>query len=257
VKLTSVNTSKDRVNVTSDVTSRDMARGKRARFTCHKTTKKYTIDSFKGDGCDLPVIDFRETFDHQMGDMCYDLDSMVKAGASFKKKKHYFFYSKSGGYGKSTFMHNFCRALNGDIIRDLKNMTGVSEKAQFLFVDEYGPKRRFDMDDLKGLTCGTACGFTGNRKSYGPSFKPRSDVQLIILSNKHLFDCMGTYDRKSTIRKVSPEDAELLKQRFTIHRMDETPGATEEIDSAMHTDHHREVYSGHFIIHRVGPSVTD
>ena len=91
------------------------------------------------------------------------------------------------------------------------------------------------MDDLKGLTSGTAQGFTGNRKSYGASYKPRTDVQLIILSNKHLFDCMGTYDPSTKTRKVSPEDADLLRQRFFIHRLDETKTSAERTDASKHT----------------------
>jgi hypothetical protein len=217
-----------------DMLKKDLGRGKGVKFSCHLTGVTYKIMSFKGDGDVTTDAKAVESEDEDV-DMI-DLDTMTTNSAVFHKQKHYFFYSKKGGYGKSTFMANFCKRVNASVIRDMSNLTGVSEDAQFLFIDEYGPRRRFGMDDLKGFTCGTAQGFTGNRKSHGASYKPRTDVQLIILSNKHLFDCMGSLDRKAKLRKVSAADADLLKQRFTIYRMDETKKHTQETDAKMHTE---------------------
>jgi len=105
------------------------------------------------------------------------------------------------------------------VVADSKNglTSGIfSEKFKRKFVDEYGPRRHLGMDDLKGLTSGTAQGFSCNHKSFGASYKPRPDVQLITLSNKHLFDSMGQQDRKTKTRKVSAADVGLLDQRFTV-----------------------------------------
>jgi hypothetical protein len=215
---------------------KDMARGDEYVVTCppEKSTKEYIITSQKGDGREQSNSSKTVTVDPVTGVTRTKCD--FNADTSFTKKKHYYFYSKRGGYGKSSFMMDFDRDANADIIRDVKNLTGLSENAQFLFVDEYGPVKRFGMDDLKGLTGGTAQGFTGNRKCYGASYKPRTDVQLILLSNKHLFDCMGNLDRKAKIRKVTAADADLLNQRFFIYRLDEHKKHTQETDAAMHTE---------------------
>ena len=46
---------------------------------------------------------------------------------------------------------------------------------------------------------------------------------------------MGAYDHKTRTRKLAVEEGELLKQRFFIHRLDETWMSTEETDAAKHT----------------------
>lgn len=217
---------------------RDIERGDGVKFSCAKTGVEYKIISYKGDGLSSPkscAVE-RDTDDGFMYRSFINLTSMY--GGGLQKKKHYYFYSKKGGYGKSTFIRHFCSVTNSAVIRDLNNFTDVPEDAQFLLVDEYGPNRRFDIDELKGLTGGTGIGFTGNCKASGASFVPRSDVQLIIVSNKHLFDCMGSMNSKTNTRKVSAADADLLNQRFTIYRMDESSilGRTEERDAKRYTE---------------------
>lgn len=212
---------------------RDLERGDTMKLYCHITGKKYTIESFKGDGLqDEPeqrVFDVNEITGKR------ELKLYESNIDPFQKRKHYYFYSKNGGYGKTTFKNRVCKLANGCIITDLKNLSGVSEHAQFLFVDEYGPERRFKFEELKGLTSGDTEGFTGNKKTYGDSYHARKDAQLIILSNNHLFDAMGTYNPIYKRRMLNKSKVDVLKQRFFIYRLDETDESTEATDAAYHT----------------------
>jgi hypothetical protein len=145
------------------------------------------------------------------------------------KQKHYYFYSTKPGYFKTTVAVKLAKKFNAGLINDPSNWMGVAEDAQFLIVDGYGPKRRFHMDDLKCLTAGDARTSYGNRKSYGDSYRPRPDAQLIIFSNHHLFACMGEWNAKLGRRVVTPETATLLSDRFHIVKLDEgAEGASTE-----------------------------
>ena len=162
----------------------------------------------------------------------------------FVKRKHYYFYSKQPGYGKSTFIQALLAETNASQIVDANNWMNVSKDAQFLVIDEYGPTNKIPMDKLKGLTAGNASTFGGNRKSYGKSFQPRKDAQLIIFSNYHLFDVMGrkTLDSEKETRKVTEQEADILSDRFFIHRLDDGKSddnmdiENEECDRLKHTE---------------------
>ena len=129
------------------------------------------------------------------------------------------------------------KSLNVGIIGDLNNWIEVSPWSQFLAVDEFGPRNRLTIDKLKQLTSGNAAIFRGNRKSYGSSFEPRADVQLIMTSNYHLFDALGSKSSDG-IRKVTPEEAAILQDRFNIIKLDEGehPMTSEAYDALKHTE---------------------
>ncbi len=210
---------------------KDIVRGGSFKFTCFRTDKDYYIVSHKGDGTGSRTI---VTTPDERGFPVYSV-SRDNDPNRFVKKKHYFFYSKRPGYGKTTFSEDLKNNFNASYITDLNNPTGVSKDSQFLIVDEYGgTTRKFNMEDLKGLTSGNASAYTGNRKSYGESFKPRPDVQLILLSNEHLFSCMGDYMGQNKPRQISLGNANLLRDRFHIHRLDESSD-DEFTDSERHT----------------------
>ena len=161
---------------------------------------------------------------------------------SFIKRKHYYFYSKNPGYGKTTFILQILQRLNASQITDTRNWMDVSKYAQFLVIDEYSPDQKITMGKLKTLTSGNASSFAGNRKSYGLTFKPRKDAQLIIFSNYHLFDVMGKKnlndDSTSDVRKITRQEAKILSDRFFIYRLDEDESdrtQNEEFDRCCHT----------------------
>ena len=54
----------------------------------------------------------------------------------------------------------------------------------------------------------------------GKNFVPRKDVQLIIFSNYHLFECHGEYNSQFQSRMVDFATAELLNDRFNIICLD-------------------------------------
>ena len=213
---------------------RDMPADASWGFTNIKTGVDHIIRAFPASE-DADAKDFEDVYEQR-----YDAESktmvshLVKGGSRhcMVKKKHYYFYSPAG-YGKTYFMDCFLTKNNADVVGDPRNLCKVSAEAQFLFVDEYGTTKRFNMTDLKALTSGDARSYAGNRKSHGASFMPRRDVQLIILSNHHLFGCMGTYNQSSKDYKISEVDAKALRDRFNIIKMDEGfEGAETELEEA-------------------------
>ena len=222
----------------NDRLQRDVPRGDSIDITCHVTGKEYSITSFKGDvmapeneagwtQTDLAVR-------REDGGRAFKLSKDTSSDVGFTKRKHFYLYSTRPGYGKTTSVNKILKWFNASVVNDRQNWTNVSPDAQFLIIDEYGPKtNRLDLDSLKRLTSGNAATFSGNRKSYGGSYTPRSDAQLIILSNYHLFQCMGEYDRISQQRTVSESVARILRDRFFIYRMDEDveSGETELADA--------------------------
>ena len=171
----------------------------------------------------------------------------------FVKRKHYYFYSKDPGYGKTTFIQALMSQTNASQVTDTNNWMNVSKDAQFLVIDEYNHDKKISMGNLKVLASGNASAFAGNRKSYGLTFQPRRDAQLIIFSNYHLFDVMGTkaLDPDSGLRKITEQEAKILSDRFFIYRLDETKSEdpmvpeteTEEFDRFKHTQGYEDLVS--------------
>lgn len=148
------------------------------------------------------------------------------------KQKHYYVYS-GPGYGKTDIANDILHDLNADFAKSVKNFCGLRENAQFYMIDEYGPFKRFETDDLKQLTAGNASAFGGNRKAHGDDWTPHKDAQLIIFSNYHLFYAQG----KGKKRAIDAMNAKALRQRFHIIKLDamET-GVTEEEDAKKYTE---------------------
>ena len=137
------------------------------------------------------------------------------------KKKHYFIYANQSGYGKTTFSSALKTSLNACAVNDLNNFIGVRENAQFLIFDYFSHNSKITIDDLYRLTCGNASHFIGNKKTFGRSFIPRADAQVIILSNNHLFDCIGKYNQNTKRRTVNYFTAKKLLDRFHIIKLDD------------------------------------
>ena len=205
---------------------KDLPGGKRWGFICHKTGKRHDIVSHKDDTkadvtSAIPV------------DSAMDQDGSVLVTAVKEppvKKKHYYFYSPAG-YGKTLMLSTvFSQMCNVTTVSDPNNFVGARSDAQFLVIDEYGVNKRLTMEGLKSLTSGNPkYSFAGNRKSHGASFVPRNDVQVIILSNHHLFYCMG----KGKDREISRVNAGALRDRFHIIKMNEgEDGASTELEDA-------------------------
>ena len=136
------------------------------------------------------------------------------------KLKHYYIYSKVPGFGKTHLLRGFAKAYNAFFLPDTKNWMGIPKGTQFIVLDEYGPKKKLSFEDLKTLTAGDASAFAGNRKSHGQSFKPRADVQLVILSNKSIYELYGTWNPKIQKCELTAEEADQLDDRFQVTRLD-------------------------------------
>ena len=201
---------------------KELSKGETWSFECFKTGRVHTIESHKESGAGTAgSAEYKRT---ETGAM-----TLVKVNTEHVKRKHYFFYSPAG-YGKTVALEEFSKVCNATAANDPNNFSGCREDAQFLIIDEYGPDKRMLMSQLKSLTSGSPkSSFAGNRKSYGASFVPRNDVQVIILSNHHLFYCMG----RGREHKISPVDADALRDRFHIIKMDTgVRGAGTEEDDA-------------------------
>lgn len=141
-------------------------------------------------------------------------------GAIDVRKKHRYIYSRASGFGKTYSMAEFTRKYNACFVRDLRNWMGIPKAVQFLIIDEYGPQKKLSFEQLKELTGGNASSFSGNRKSHGYSFSPRDDVQVVILSNKSIYELYGTYNAKLQRLELTAEEASQIDERFVVHRLD-------------------------------------
>ena len=78
------------------------------------------------------------------------------------------------------------------------------------------------MDQLKDLTGGKPDSFVGNKKSFGRGFKPWRDVQIVLASNYHSFQCVGSkYDPAAKTRTMHHQTAKQLFDRFHIIKFDD------------------------------------
>ncbi|RUS74731.1 hypothetical protein EGW08_017505 [Elysia chlorotica] len=228
--------------------SRDVPKGYYMPFRCFKTDKLYKIFS---ENERLAVDEKKKEETECVQKLLKDEDDVgyvemeCDDDENFVKHKHYYFYSKAPGYGKTTFIQKILKRCNASQVTDTHNWMNVSKDAQFLVIDEYNPDKKITMGNLKTLTSGDASAFAGNRKSHGLTFQPRRDAQLIIFSNYHLFDVMGTkaLDPENKTRKITEQEAKILSDRFFIYRLDETKSEdpmvpdteTEDFDRHKHT----------------------
>jgi hypothetical protein len=202
---------------------RELENGRRAKFTVYKTGKKVRIVSHKGEGG--KTVDkhpFTATDDS------IDMDEFVESDL-VNKKKHYLMYSEKPGYGKTRILVAMKKNFNCSSIADFNNLAGVRENSQFLTVDEFDHSSKLTLAQLKAFTSGDPDSFAGNKKSFGASFKPRNDAQLIIAGNHHLFACVGSsYDSVTKGRCMDHLTAKQLFDRFHIIKFDdETVGELE------------------------------
>ena len=176
--------------------------------------------SFKGESFNTKLVRF---------DNGTDIISMTVGTANIDRKKHYWLFSKVGGFGKTAILDHFKLGTNCSEITDVRNMINVSPTAQFIIIDEYGDQpgtnKCFPFVDFKEITNGDASHYEGNCKSFGAGRSFRSDAQLIITSNYHPFHVYGKYDQKLQKRFIDPAVADTIRQRLIIMKFDE-PGRT-------------------------------
>ena len=185
--------------------------------TGSETKKRVRIVSCLNDGAKLDPIVRERTADGNG----FSLDNEIKRNL-FVKRKHYYFYSENSGYGKSTVLASLESSYNCSAIQDFNNLAGVRENSQFLVYDEFSYASKITVDQLKALTGGKPNSFAGNKKSFGRGFKPRKDVQLIMASNRHLFECVGSkYDPATRTRSMHHLTAKQLFDRFHIIKFDD------------------------------------
>jgi len=144
-----------------------------------------------------------------------------RPGQTRIKRKHYAIYSKLPGFGKTYHMERLEEMYNVHIVNDTNNWTTVPYNAQILVLDEVGyVHNRLDFDNLKALTGGTASSFTGNCKTFGDSFIPRKDVQVIMLSNRPPYDIYGKWNAALGRRIMTTEEIDQFHARFKVFRLD-------------------------------------
>ena len=137
------------------------------------------------------------------------------------KQKHYWIYSDGPNCGKTYNLKKFTKIYNAEFVLDLKNWSGMPKTAQFFIFDEFGGKSRtLDFEILRALTSGHSPSVALNCKSYGESFAPREDVQIIILSNSSPYEVYGSFDNKLQRRFTDSDTANLIHERFEVYKLD-------------------------------------
>ena len=165
-------------------------------------------------------------------------------GDTTVKRKHYYIYSTYGGYGKTYEKDAFVSKYNACNVTDVRNWSSIRKNAQFLCLDEVGPHCKIPFCELKALTGGSSTGFSGNRKSYGKSFEPRDDVQVIMFSNLSPYQLYGEWDRQKGGSLMCPTTYQQFMERFHVHRLDGHD--SENIIQHVHSDAWEERHS-HFV----------
>ena len=154
-----------------------------------------------------------------------DLTIRGRPGSTDVKYKHCYVYSKKPGFGKTYAMERFKDQYNAHFVNDTNNWMSVPRKAQFLIFEEVSVDNKLGLSELKTLTSGSASGFRANCKSHGESFEPRSDVQVVMLSNKSIYEVYGTWNAKLQCRFISKDLAQQFEQRFEIVCLDDDVNA--------------------------------
>ena len=150
-----------------------------------------------------------------------EVEITCRPGKTEVKRKHTYIYSRRPGFGKSyVFANVFPETYNVHVVSDIKNWTDVNTKAQFLVFDEVCHDRKLQIGTLKAFTGGSAKGASGPRKSFGDSYLPRTDVQVIMMGNESLYEVYGEWNSTIQRRVMSRERTLQLEERFTIICLD-------------------------------------
>lgn len=139
------------------------------------------------------------------------------------KRKHWYIYSRHPGFGKShTLAGTFADTYNVHVVSDIKNWTNVSRNAQFLVFDEVSSHRdrHLEFSQLKAFTGGSAKGAAGPRKSYGDSYVPRADVQIVMLGNHSPYEVYGEWKGDVQRRVMTTDRLRQFEERFVVIRLD-------------------------------------
>ena len=159
-----------------------------------------------------------------------DVTIVGRPGRTDMEKKHYIIYSKSHGFGKTFHFRRLAEQYNIHFVSDVYDWTAVPREAQFLVFDDVCSPvcckhNKLSFRDLCALTGGSAGGFAGTCKTNEPSFQPREDVQVILLSNVSPYNLYARWNPKLRDVVIETEKVEKLHSRFEVIRLD---GSVEE-----------------------------
>jgi len=187
----------------------------------------YAFDhsEFSDDGADGKIAKFSKKIDVTGVEYNIFSEEYTKI---MVKKKHLYIYSPSSNRGKTRMLQQLLMECNACEITDVNNFAGLESYCQYFVMDEYGHQNKFSFEALKKFTGGIASSFSGNVKSFGKSFTPRPDAQLVIFSNTHIFGLYGEWSPKLQRRFLNPLQAELLENRFHIIKVDPSQGSLED-----------------------------
>lgn len=132
------------------------------------------------------------------------------------KQKHWYIYSEKPGFGKSYHMEQLQTLYNAHIIGDPRNWHDVPECTQFVIFDEFSKetlKALGGFSKLKALTSGNGL-VAFNKKTFGDSFLPRKDIQVICTSNYPPYDIIGQWDNKLQRNIIDESTLMQFKDRF-------------------------------------------
>jgi hypothetical protein len=122
--------------------------------------------------------------------------------------------------GKTTTMRLALEPYKAHFVSDCRNAMDVPPDVQLIILDEVSPSNKPNIATLKALTSGSANIGSLNRKSYGLSFVPREDAQIIILSNHSPWEVFATYDTQKKVKRARSDTVGPLELRFNIYRLD-------------------------------------
>lgn len=132
-------------------------------------------------------------------------------------KKHYWIYSNCSAFGKTHFLLEMVREYNATIMCDRNNAIGVSAQTQLMLYD--GTHAVPDFDTFNALTSGVASTQL-KMKRRGKSFRPRKDIQVIVVANESPYQFFGHKQRKTGIPMTSKQDRGKIESRLIVVKLD-------------------------------------
>jgi hypothetical protein len=105
-------------------------------------------------------------------------------------------------------------------VPDSRNAVDVPPDVQLIVLDEVSPTNRPNIATLKALTSGSANIGSLNRKSYGHSYVPREDAQIVIISNHSPWEVYATWDANKKVKRAKSDTVGPFELWFTIYRLD-------------------------------------
>ena len=129
------------------------------------------------------------------------------------KRKHYVIYSKLPGFDKTYQLKRLAETYNVHFVNNPANWKNVPRCAQFLVLYRHHSKLSFKQ--LKALT-----DILPSKMLLSNSFRPRNDVQVVMLCDRSPYEIYGKWDAVLGRRVMDKLQMDKFHDRFEVFCLD-------------------------------------